>query len=98
MFVVYYGNIVDGLSFVGPFVRREDAILHCTGDDTQWGIIELISPPDVAVGALSTYAKEFADQLEEISLALGEPVIGPSEETQGYVQTLKSIESSLRSI
>lgn len=61
MFVVCYGNIVDGMSFVGPFISHDDAVLHCDGDDSQWNIIELDAPPDGAAGSLWAHLQDVED-------------------------------------
>ena len=44
MFVVAYGNFVDGFSFVGPFIDHDSALLYCEDDDTEWHIVELSEP------------------------------------------------------
>jgi hypothetical protein len=45
MFMICYGNVVDGLTFVGPFMDHDSAVAYCEGDDSQWNIIPLSSPP-----------------------------------------------------
>ena len=47
MFVILYGNPVDGMSIIGPFPTSEDANGHA--EDTlngngEWWVVELESP------------------------------------------------------
>lgn len=96
MFIIAYGDIVDGMTFVGPFLTHDDAVLHCEGDDTAWHIVPLIPPPDSTAGSLQSKLSEMGDQLDEVAVALAGPLIGPSEETSSYVSNLREIETFLR--
>ncbi len=46
MFVVIYGNPVEGLSFVGPFESYDAALRYVNGDFSQCLIAPIASPPD----------------------------------------------------
>ena len=46
MFIVIYGNPVDGLSFVGPFEDYDAALRYVNGDHGQWLIAPISTPPD----------------------------------------------------
>jgi hypothetical protein len=61
MFVIVYGNFVDGLSFVGPFINHDSALLYCEGDNTEWHIVELSEPRECSG---SVY--DLIDELEAI--------------------------------
>jgi len=103
MYMVAYGNVVDGMSFVGPFLNHEDAVLHCDGNDSQWNIIELVSPPDTTAGSLASRLEEFADVLEDAATTLsqfliGQALTGPSEEMTIFVNSLRQVQSDLRQI
>jgi hypothetical protein len=45
MYIIVYGNIFDGLEFVGPFSDRDSALLYSEGDSGEWHIVELQPPP-----------------------------------------------------
>lgn len=44
MFIVTYGNIVDGFFFVGPFESFEEARIFAEKLDDGWHIVELQAP------------------------------------------------------
>lgn len=61
MFVIVYGNFLYGLSFVGPFINHDSALLYCEGDNTEWHIVELSEPRECSG---SVY--DLIDELEAI--------------------------------
>lgn len=46
MFIVIYGNPVEGLSFVGPFESYDAALRYVSGDRDQWLIAPIVAPPE----------------------------------------------------
>ena len=48
-YVIVYGNVVDGFTFVGPFDDRDEAVRYAEADGTpgrDWCIAELAAPAD----------------------------------------------------
>ena len=45
-YIVIYGNIVDGMSFVGPFETHDAALRFINGDYGVWLIAPIELPPE----------------------------------------------------
>lgn len=43
--IICYGDLATGMSFIGPFARREDALIHAHDNSLyMWSIAELDYP------------------------------------------------------
>lgn len=81
MFMICYGNVVDGFTFTGPFLDHDSAVAYCEGDDDQWNIVELNTPNESSdsvqdllanIGDVLTDAADALSQSNEIKF-------GPNE-------------------
>lgn len=77
MFMICFGNVVDGFTFTGPFLDHEAAVAYCDGDDDQWNIVPLNTPNEdsgsvqellVTVGDILTVAADELSQMDEIKV------------------------------
>ena len=46
MFIVIYGNPIDGISFVGPFADNDEANTFADNSDGDWWVSSIDAPPD----------------------------------------------------
>ena len=46
MYIMIYGNPIDGFCYVGPFANRDEALTYAEGerDPRDWWIVELDAP------------------------------------------------------
>lgn len=69
MFIIYDGNIVNGMKFIGPFLTHDAAMEYCCGDDIQANIIELTEPREES-GSIYDLLKIVGDALDEAANTL----------------------------
>lgn len=70
MFMICYGNVVDGFTFTGPFLDHDSAVAYCDGDDDQWNIVELNTPNESSYSVqelLGTVGDILTDTADELS-------------------------------
>lgn len=68
MFMICFGNVVDGFTFTGPFLDHDSAVAYCDGDDDQWNIVPLTTP------------NESSDSVQELLGTVGEILLDAAEE------------------
>lgn len=98
MWIVVYGSVWEGLSFVGPFLEKEDAEKHCDGDKSDWNIVPLESPPDGTDGSLSELLDTCADTLDEVCNFICSEQILPCQEGDDLSERMTELAISCRTI
>lgn len=69
MFMICFGNLVDGFTFTGPFLDHDSAVTYCEGDDDQSNIVPL-NTPDESSDSVQDLLVNIGDVLDDAVDAL----------------------------